>query len=442
MKRALTFGAASLASVMTLHAADDLGSMFAEGTAGGEVRLFYIDRDYSGFADAVHRNATSLGGKLLYNTGTWNGFGAGVGFYTTNRIFQGLERDEVDPSLFKTGLKSYSILGEADLQYGYSNTTLVFGRQRLDTPMIGSDDARSLPTLFEAFVAVNRDVPDTTLMAAHVTRIAPGTFANAYNGGVLGVTSGYTAVTDSTAKYQGEFTDMGSWAFGESTGGVTLLSATYTGIEGMKLQAWDYYAWDILNAFYLQADYGWNCRFNKMVKPYVATQLIKENSVGDKLAGTVESLYWGVKAGIGFGGADLYGAYSQNDADADTAFNGATLTPWGGMPAFTQGMATRHMFMAGTVAWKAAGSYDFKHSGINLNASLYYTLFEMDELNGYVRDTAWTASEYGFDLKYRPETVENLMLRFRGNFPREFKAIGDDAQVDWDEYRLIICYNF
>ncbi len=36
-----------------------------------------------------------------------------------------------------------------------------------------------------------------------------------------------------------------------STAGVTALAAVYTGIEGLKVQAWDYIAWDILNAVYL-----------------------------------------------------------------------------------------------------------------------------------------------------------------------------------------------
>ena len=33
-------------------------------------------------------------------------------------------------------------------------------------------------------------------------------------------------------------------------------------IENLKLQAWDYYAHDILNAVYLQADYKWPCLLN------------------------------------------------------------------------------------------------------------------------------------------------------------------------------------
>ncbi|MEJ2469168.1 MAG: hypothetical protein P8Y51_08960, partial [Campylobacterales bacterium] len=78
----------------------------------------------------------------------------------------------------------------------------------------------------------------------------------------------------------------------------------------------------------------------------------------------------------------------------------------------------------------------------NLNTSLYYTLFEMDPLNGYSDPEASDrASEAGFDVIYSPELVQNLQVRLRGNFPRNYRerTTGD---LDWDEYRFIVNYNF
>ena len=80
------------------------------------------------------------------------------------------------------------ILVKPILQYKYGNTTFKAGRQKLDTPLAGPDDARMLPSLFEAYVLSNTDIKDTTLIAAHVTKFAAGTFANGYDaGGVLGL---------------------------------------------------------------------------------------------------------------------------------------------------------------------------------------------------------------------------------------------------------------
>ena len=102
------------------------------------------------------------------------------------------------------------------------------------------------------------------------------------------------------------------------------------------LQAWDYYAHDILNAIYLQADYGWKCRLNEDVKMNASAQYINQSDVGDALAGNVDSNYWGVKLGASSGALSGYVAYSQT-GDSDGATNGGIITPWGGMPALHKG---------------------------------------------------------------------------------------------------------
>lgn len=437
MKKNILMSLVAIGLVSSVNGADDLSSMFSEGKTSGQIRTFYINRDDTTKPD--NQIATAIGGHLKFETADYEGLSFGTAFYTTNRILRDLESDDdtmLNTTLLSNDGSSYSIVGEAYVQYKRGNTAFKAGRQKLDTPLAGSDDARMLPTLFEAYVLSNTDVENTTLIAAHVTRIAPGSFANAYNGGIVGATAGYTAVPGNTALYQGEFTDMGTWAIGENTAGVSALAAIYAN-DYIKLQAWDYYAHDILNAFYGQADVSWNCLISDAVKPFAAAQIIKENGMGDYATQDVDSLYWAAKFGASIGGFKAYLAYSQqSEADTpDEALNNSTLSPWGGMPAFTQGMVTRHMFLAGTTATKVAATYNFKSHGVNLSATGYYASFDMDENSGY--GTARTAKEPGFDIQYYPEAVKNLQLRLRGNFPTEF---GNDR--DWNEYRFIANYNF
>jgi len=429
MRKTVAISIAALSALTTLNAAENLSSMFTEGKTSGQIRTFYIDREYSG-TSTTHRNGTAVGGYLKFETADYNGLSFGAAYYSTNHILRGTENDTYDPTLYGVSGSSYAVLGELYAQYAMGNTTLKFGRQKLDTPLAGSDDARMLPSLFEAYLAINKDIPDTTIIAGHVAKFAPGTFANAYNGGILGATAGYTAVPGNTAKYQGGFVNMGEWAIGENTEGVSVVSGTYTGVKNLKLQLWDYYAWDILNAIYAQADFSWNCLLTDKVKPYASVQFIKEDDIGDSLAGSVDSMYWGLKLGAKFGAANVYAAYSQND---DT--NGV-LTPWGGMPAFTQGMVTRHMFLADTDAWKVAGTYNWKDMGVNLSTTLYYAEFDVTDASGYGTDR--TTKEPGFDFIYTPDNmVKNLQLRLRGNFPTDF-----NNNLDWNEYRFIVNYNF
>lgn len=430
-----------LASAMVVNAfgADDLAGMFKEGKASGQLRAFYIDRDH---LPGAHRDGLAIGGHLKYETGAWNGLSAGAAFYTTNKLDEkSSNQAENDLTLFGSNGDNETYLGEAYVQYKNGNTSFKAGRQKLDTPLAGSDDARMIPNLFEAYVLSNTDVKDTTLIAAHVTKMAAGTFSNAYNGGVLGVTSGYTVVTGNTAEYVGKFTNMGQWAIGDNTSGVTAAGAVYTGIPKLKLQVWDYYAHDILNAIYAEANYGWS--YASGIAPYVGAQWINERDVGSNNANPayelnkVESDFIAAKIGVKVANFDLSAAVSHNSKSDDAAINGGTITPWGGMPAYTQAMVTRHQFMAGTDAWKAVASYDWKDMGANLNTSVYYAEFDMDTLNGYSVNNAWTASESGFDIIYNPQVVKNLQLRFRGNYQRDYSP-GSDR----DEYRVIANYNF
>lgn len=438
------------ALVVNAFAADDLAGMFKEGKASGQVRAFFIDRDYSGIV-STHRDATAIGGYLKYETGAWNGLNLGAAFYTSNGLFlgdktlsTGADNPKVDPTLLGKSNESVTYLGEAYLQYKNGNTTFKGGRQRLDTPMAGSDDARMLPNLFEAYVLSNTDVKDTTLIAAHVTKFAQGTFGRAYNGAggyadkVLSVTSGYSMVN--SKDYVGEFVDMGTYAIGENTGGVSVAAAIYTGIKGLKLQLWDYYAHDILNAVYAEANYGWS--YGSGIAPYVGVQWINERDVGsNSVTDKIDSDFIAAKMGAKIGNCDLSVAYSHNTQDGDAAIDGGTITPWGGMPAYTQGMVTRHQFMSGTDAWKVAAAYDWKDYGINLNTGVYYVEFDMGDMNGYSTEIGSVASESGFDIIYNPQAIKNFQLRLRGNFPREYKEIpGND--LDWDEYRVIANYNF
>ncbi len=446
---AITLG---LLSSLNLQAAEDLTSMFSEGKASGQIREFsiYRDIDYSNpTVKDYARSANAIGGHLKYETGDYKGLSLGAAFYTTNGF--GLRSNKaanpkVDPTLLGKDNESYSLLGEAYLEFKYENTAFKGGRQKLNTPLAGADDARMIPNLFEAYVLSNTDVKDTTLILAHATRFAQGTFGRAYGaGGILGATAGYSAVDASNQV--GDFKNMGLYAVGKNTDGVTIASVTYSGIENLKVQLWDYYAHDILNAVYAQADFSWKCLLSDNVKPFVSAQLVKEDDIGDKLLknlggnGNIDSFYWGAKFGAKVENFTAYIAYSQTteNSDTDTAYANAIISPWGGMPAFTQGMVTRHVFLAGTKATKVAASYNWKNFGPDLKTVLYYADYDMAKNNGY---TSNDATETGFDIIYNTDFVKGLQLRVRANYADDFNVNATGDSVGWDEYRFIANYNF
>jgi hypothetical protein len=420
------------------------------GEVFGQFRTFYVDRTYLGGIEN-NRNTLSTGGYVGYKSPDFNGLTAVIaaygvyGFDMHDEEIDGGGSASYDPSLTGRDGENYAFIGQAYLNYAFGNTNIKVGRQRLDTPLVGADDVRMLPNLFEAAVASNTDIEDTTLILAHITRETTGTFSNIYDDGTdLGFASGYGAGT--TLAQSGDFKDMGVVALGAgtSTDGVTAGAVIYNGIDNLTLQAWDYYAHDILNAVYLQADYGWNCRLNENVKMTVSGQHINQSDVGDALAGNVDANYYGAKLAASSGALSGYIAYSTTDSDTDNTLTGngnlGIITPWGGMPAFTQGMVARHQFFSETDSWKVAGTYKLNALlGAEVKASVFYTEFDIGATNSYANGTVWTATESGFDIQY--QATKDLNLRFRGNFPNDF-GYKNDVPFDWDEYRLIVNYSF
>ena len=422
------------------------------GEVFGQFRTYYIDRTYSGTVNN-NRNSLATGGYIGYKSPDFNGLTAAVaaygvyGFNIHEVDSDSGDTNSYDPSLMGRDGDNYAFIGQAYINYKFDNTNIKVGRQRLDTPLAGADDARMLPNLFEAAIVSNTDIEDTTLILAHITRETTGTFSNIYDDGYgLGFASGYGAGT--TLAQSGDFVNVGTVALGyndfnndgstdNKTDGVTAGAVIYKGFDGVTLQAWDYYAHDILNAVYLQADYGWKCLLNENVKMNASAQYIGQSDVGGSLAGNVDSDYWGVKLGANLGALSAYAAYSQT-GESDGTTSGGIITPWGGMPAFTQGMVTRHQFFSDTDSWKVAGTYKLNALlGADVKASVFYTEFDIGATNSYDYGTAWTASESGWDIQYNVASVEGLNLRARANYPRDFKN-----GLDWDEYRLIVNYNF
>jgi len=459
----ITLSAVALGLIVSANAAEDLSSMISEGKVSGQVRMFYVDRQYEG-GNTTHRNATALGGNLKFETGDYKGLSLASAFYTTNDI-GGLwaygPGAKTDPSLVGTGYENYSIIGEAYVNYDMSSlgtkTVAKLGYQRYDTPMMGSDDARMLPNTFEAYKLENKDFSDVTIQFAHVKSIAYGSFNNIYSGGIFGATSGY-AMNGNPGT--GKYLNLGNATTGKNTAGVTNFLVSYKD-KNFNVKISDDYAWDMYNTLYAEAGATWNCLLNENIHPFIAVQAVKQNSVGGEFLknvaldngtgvkvngnGEVDSFYWAAKVGAKYSGFTTYLAYSQVGENTDAelasgnAYANAIISQFGGMPAFTQGMVTRHEFLAGTEATKVVVAYDFNTIGTNVTASAFYTSFDIDKNSGYGGQR--TTTEPGFDVQYYPEAVKGLQLRFRGDFPRGFA--GTDANpTGWDEYRLIANYNF
>ncbi|WP_457745360.1 hypothetical protein [Sulfurimonas sp.] len=121
-------------------------------------------------------------------------------------------------------------------------TTAKVGRMDLDTPLAFTETWNIAQNTFEAFVVLNQDLPDTTLVGAYVggSNGANGTTVQNAQDGKTPFT-GYTTYNDGVA---GSFGGRGAYAAG----------AINNSYKPLTAQAWYYDVVDVATAYWLQAD--------------------------------------------------------------------------------------------------------------------------------------------------------------------------------------------
>jgi hypothetical protein len=130
-------------------------------------------------------------------------------FYTTQALFE--KDDAFGIAFFGDKGEAYSILSEAYMKLSYAKSTLIAGRQILDTPFLDSDDIGMIPNSFEAYTLLNHSLEETTLLYSFVRQMS-------------GV----------DADIPQKFSDIN----GKS--GVHTFGLSYEGIEDVSLSGWVY----------------------------------------------------------------------------------------------------------------------------------------------------------------------------------------------------------
>ena len=138
---------------------------------------------------------------------------------------------------------------EANLDYKISNTSIVAGRQALNTPLLFTERWNTSFNTFDGAIVLNSDIPKTTLVAGWVAQHNGG--ASAGNGTATGFPS--------TTMHNGEFYGFGSsYAGGVVTDGnkdLYMVGAMIKPTKGVALNLWYYDINDVLNAYWADASY-------------------------------------------------------------------------------------------------------------------------------------------------------------------------------------------
>ena len=276
-------------------------AMAGDAKISGDAKVFYSTFD--GGNNDLFSRAGSIGDSALelkYSRDVKEGITLNAGITGVSTL--GLERELVGGTWVHHAdgaqLGDEMYLDTANIVAKVANTTLVVGRQALDTPFFYSETWNIVPNTFDAAVAVNSDIPDTTLVAAWVGR---GNGWNDDDDTTLGTT--VNAANDGAA-----FSTFGghpAYAFG-------LINKS---IPNTAVQGWYYQIPTVAKTYWLQAD----------------TSVTKEISLGAQYASAKlnsandDTNAFAVKAAYSAGPLKAHVAYSsRNDVDGIDISNIAT----------------------------------------------------------------------------------------------------------------------
>jgi len=199
------------------------------------------------------------------------------------------------------GDKASGYLNVANLTGTYGGTSVVLGRQLLDTPMLGGYDWVMAPSAFQAYTLTNKPAEGLTLVASYVEKM------RANNSGDT-----WTPISDG---------DAHNYALG----------AAFS--NGFDANFW-YYNIDALNYTQVYADAGYEVASLRFDGQYILTQY----DVAPVATGiTDDSMAVGVKASVELSGVSLMAAYtsvsdnvvgSANQADALFSKDGLYASSW------------------------------------------------------------------------------------------------------------------
>jgi hypothetical protein len=204
--------------------------------------------------------------------------------------------------------------------------------------------------------------------------------------------------------------------------------ARYSFSEDINIGAINFYAWDLWNTLYGEANGVWE--LTDRTAFLLSGQYTSQWSVGEELDGEFNTFVLGGKAALSYRGGILSLAFSSTDSES------RIRSPFGDYPGYLS-LMLKDFNRADEDAWLVGLSYDFGFVGIDGLS------FFANYAGGNTPDSGLNASpdqeEFDLTVDYRFEKgpLKGLWLRFRSAFVDQD---GPNAE-DIDHFRIIMNYD-
>lgn len=423
------------------------------GKMHGHLRYFFMSTQNTGSLTDYYANA--IGGNLKFKTGTFHGFQLTVGASFSGNLASS-DFSKADPetgsynryenSLFdingSNNKKYFDRLEEFNLKYNFYNSSIIFGKQLINTPLINLQDGRMWPTAVDGVWFEINELEGTKIEGGWLYNISPrgsekwfsaGQSIGVYPTGVNpdGTKSGYKDNVESK--------------------GIAMLGVTTSFNKKFKLQLWDMFTENVFNTLMLEADYKSNRQNNAVWN--VGLQMINQDVLNNG-GNENQSLTYFPKGQKSFAfGAKI--GWLKNDIDVSLNYNritasGRYLVPreWGREPFFTFMPRERNDGLGDVHALMAKLGYTLP--GKKLKSTIAAGYFDLPDVQNFRLNKYGMPSyiQVNTDIRYRfaglLKGMETQLLIAgkinKGNIHNNNKYVFN--KVNMVSYNLVLNYYF
>ena len=454
---------------------DNISEMFGEGILYGRVRMNSFNWDWTeDDTGNLDNYAFGIGGSLLYKTASYKGISAMTGFYYSDSPFEALRMpiDKISKAksgkdtvsryeVENSGNYSMAVLAELNLQYEYSKTKLIAGRQIFESFITRSNDTKMIPNTFEGTVLEINEIPKTRIRGAfftaqklrdHTTFHDVITYddgtgrwnANDDSAAHKGLTFANFRAAGADVNHQLIVVDVKNKSINGLKVDVTYASvpnvvASITGELNYKIALPSGYSLTPGVRYMHQMDDGGGAIGGASLNGNLAGQ--SGNALGYSNVDSLDASLAMARLTLKKGPLKAQIAYSQ------VAGSGADIVaPWRGFPTggYTRAMA-QYNWYAGTKTTCAEVNYDFDKAGLvpGFSALVRYAIQDFDEakqLAGNVADS----NVLHIDLRetITPDLYAKIRIGLEDAKARELGSNAGKNMDGYNEYRFELNYLF
>jgi hypothetical protein len=383
-----------------LFASESFEEALNQGKFSANLRAFYFDRSFDK-EQTGKENATALtaGGIVKYESAKYNGLSFGFAHYSSTRLGNIFSRTQgAKTSILGREGEDLAFLGEAYLSYSLGKTLLKAGRQQLSTPLMQNHDLRILPSVYEAIVLKNRDIPNSIIEVGFVDRYT-------------GFTSKENAFLDTKT----------------GKDGLLYLSFSNKSINNLSIRG---EVIDVLtkslerkNYTYLDANYKLPIGNKSYIKGQLGTNGYRTQN---------DSTLFGLKSGTTIGKFNLALLYDKISNNQFQAFEAGPLySDW----QQGYGLYEASSAVGGQILYKPYSELTLKVGFVDVQSETELLIDDFTELNLDIKYTinSWSKIRLRYSRKDQSEASEALM----------FDSIDNNGgREDRDDFRVIYYMNF